>query len=362
MFDKRKETTLKMMREQDIDLMVLVPGSNLYYLTGNNFSMSERLLLYFLDRSGKGTYLAPEVEKSKLTLSQDEIVFSYSDEEGPYSLLPSLRENISLTQKVAVETNQMRLLEYQFLKELGIHQTSNATNIIKEMRLQKNMEEVNMMKKAVHILEESLQATLPTIEIGKKEVEVAAKLEYEMRLRGSQGTPFSTIVASGYRGALPHGRASEKTIEDGDFIVIDFGATFNGYVGDMTRTIGIGNVSNKQKEVYNIVKDAISTSIESIKIGKTIGDIDATAREIISEAGYGDCFTHRLGHGIGLDAHEEPYITQSNRNTIQQGMAFTVEPGIYIKNEFGVRLEDNIVVTEHEIVNLMTMDYDLIVL
>lgn len=365
MFDNRKEITLKMMREQDIDLMVLVPGSNLYYLTGNNFSTSERLLLYFLERSGKGTFLAPEVEKSKLTLNQDDIVFSYTDEEGPYSLLHSLRNNISLTKKIAVETNQMRLFEYEFLKELGIigiHQTSNATNIIKEMRLQKNMEEVNMMKKAVHILEESLQATLPTIEIGKKEVEVAAKLEYEMRIRGSQGTPFSTIVASGYRGALPHGRASEKTIEDGDFIVIDFGATFNGYVGDMTRTIGIGNISNKQKEVYDIVKDAISTSIESIKIGKSIGDIDATAREIISKAGYGDCFTHRLGHGIGLDAHEEPYITQSNRDTIQRGMVFTVEPGIYIKNEFGVRLEDNIVVTEHEIVNLMTLNYDLIVL
>lgn len=362
MFDKRKETTLKMMQEQDIDLIVLVPGSNLYYLTGNMFSTSERLLFYFLEKNGKGTFLTPAVEKSKLNLNEEDIVFSYTDEDGPYSLLQFLRSNIPLIKKSAVETNQMRLFEYKFLKELGIHQTSNATNVVKEMRLQKNMEEVAMMKKAVHILEESLQATLPTIEIGKKEVEVAAKLEYEMRIRGSQGTPFSTIVASGYRGALPHGRASDKIIEDGDFIVIDFGATFNGYVGDMTRTIGIGNISSKQKEVYHIVKDAISTSIESIKIGKSMDEIDATSRQIIAEAGYGDCFTHRLGHGIGLDAHEEPYITQSNRDTIQQGMAFTVEPGIYIKNEFGVRLEDNIVVTEHEIINLMTMNYNLIAL
>lgn len=285
MFDNRKETTIKMMREQDIDLIVLVPGSNLYYLTGNNFSTSERLLLYFLEKSGKGTFLVPKVEKSKLTLNEGDVVFSYTDEEGPYSLLHSLRNNICLTKNIAVETNHMRLFEYEFLKELEIYKTSNATNTIKKLRLQKSIEEVNMLKKSVHILEESLQATLPTIEIGKKEVEIAAKLEYEMRIRGSQGTPFSTIVASGYRGALPHGRASEKRIEDGDFIVIDFGATFNGYVGDMTRTIGIGNISNKQKEVYNIVKNAISTSIESIKMGMSVGDIDAIARKIISDAG-----------------------------------------------------------------------------
>lgn len=363
MSDERKMNLLNKMKEADIDLIVLVPGSNLSYITGNKFSQSERILLYFLREDGIGYYLVPEVEKTKLKLDKNDLVYTYTDGEGIDPLLRLLKENFNPLNCVGIESNVMRLFEFETIQKLGIPQFVNAMDMMNEMRIIKDDSEIKGMQNAVHILEESLLATLPFIEVGKQEVEVAARLEYEMRIRGSEGTPFSTIVASGHRGALPHGRASEKEIEDGDLIVIDFGAIYNGYVGDMTRTIGIGNVASKEQEVYKVVQEAITSAIKSIKIGQCIADIDATARQVIAANGYGDYFTHRLGHGIGLDAHEEPYIASSNKDVIKSGMSFTIEPGIYIENEFGIRIEDNIVVMDSGIKNLMTeINYDLIVL
>lgn len=363
MFSERKTSMLKMMQEESIHLIVLVPGANLRYLTGNHFSQSERLLLYFLDENGRGYYLVPEVEKTKLLIESDEYVLSYTDEEGPDSLLRTLKQKFHPLNKVAVETNLMRVFELESVQKIGIEHTVNVMDMMKNLRIVKNAAEIKNMQKAVHMLEESLQATLPFIEIGMTEVEVAAKLEYEMRRRGSEGTPFSTIVASGSRGALPHGRASEKRIEDGDLIVIDFGAIYNGYVGDMTRTVGIGNISDKQKSVYKIVQEAITKAIDSVQIGQRVATIDAVARDVIAEAGYGKYFTHRLGHGIGLDAHEEPFIASNNPIRLTHGMSFTIEPGIYMENEFGIRIEDNIVVTDQGIKNLMTeINYNLIIL
>lgn len=363
MVRETKASLVKMMQAENINLTVLVPGSSLRYITGNHFSQSERLLLYFLDENGAEYYLVPQVEKTKLTTGREAHIFSYTDEEGPAQSLHRLKQLIHSVNNVAVESNQMRLFEFEALQQMDIQKTVNAMDMMNKIRIVKNVEEIQHTQKSVYILEESLQATLPFIKIGMKEVEVAARLEYEMRIRGSEGTPFSTIVASGYRGALPHGRASEKKIEDGDLIVIDFGAIYNGYVGDMTRTVGIGNVSDKQRNVYRIVQEAITKAIESIHIDQRIADIDAVARNTIAESGYGEYFTHRLGHGIGLNAHEEPYIASTNEDTIKPGMSFTIEPGIYIENEFGIRIEDNIVITEQGIKNFMTaISYDLIIL
>lgn len=361
MYSIRRASVLEKMNENNVDLMVFVPGSNLAYITGHQFSPSERLLLYFLQSNGQGSYIVPELEKTTLNVTDDDRIFAYSDEKGPHSVLQQLKKQLGLIRQIGVEEHVMRLFEWKFINELGIHQMMNGTTLLKDLRIEKDAEEIIRMRRAVQVLEESLQATLPSIKAGKKEIEIAARLEYEMKMRGSQGTPFSTIVASGSRGALPHGRASDKVIEDGDFIVIDFGALVDGYVADMTRTIGVGSVSKQQREVYNVVKDAITQSIRKIELGMRACDIDAIARQIITEAGYGVNFTHRLGHGIGLDGHEDPYIASSNEEKITSGMSFTIEPGIYIEGQFGVRIEDNIVATDQGIKNLMTMDYELII-
>src|SRR5690625_2683522 len=293
MSSQRKAIALEKMKENNIDLMVFVPSSNLHYVTGNHFGPSERLLLYFLQMNGQGYYIVPEVEKTKLKVSENDRILSYTDEEGPYAIGYRLKDEMESPRHTGVEVNAMRLFEWHFVNELGIDQTMNSETLLKDMRIAKDEEEISRMRRATLILEESLQATLPTVEVGRSEMEIAARLEYEMKMRGSQGTPFSTIVASGHRGSLPHGRASDKVIEEGDLIVIDFGSIVDGYVGDMTRTIGIGNISDKQRDAYDVVKKAISQSINVIEIGMRACDVDAVPRTIISDAGYGVNFTHR---------------------------------------------------------------------
>src|SRR5699024_6108254 len=261
------------MKEKEVDAVALVPGTNLRYITGNKLSQSERLFLYFLKHDGQGIYLVPEVEKSKIIMSDQDSVFSYTDGEGPSSLVDKIKDLLPESQKTALETNNMRLFEFEFLSKLGMKSYIDVAETLNPLRIQKNADEISKQQKAVDILEESLKATLPFIEVGKTEMEIAAQLEYEMRVRGSEGTPFSTIVASGYRGALPHGRASEKIIENGDLIVIDFGSIYKGYVGDMTRTVGIGDINAEQSEEYNIVKSELSIDIYSIIIGEKVYNI-----------------------------------------------------------------------------------------
>ncbi|WP_238543089.1 M24 family metallopeptidase [Lysinibacillus boronitolerans] len=256
----------------------------------------------------------------------------------------------------------MRVKEQKAIESLTYDNLCDIGETIRDIRMEKDEHEIALMRQAVQIVEESLAATLPIIQAGISEMEVAAQLEYEMRRRGSEGTPFGTIVASGYRGALPHGRASTKKIETGELIVIDFGAIYKGYVADMTRTVALGEVSPTLKTIYSVVKQANETAIEAIKPGMTAHAIDDLARGIIRDAGYGDYFTHRLGHGIGLSAHEEPYMMQRNQLVLKPGMAFTVEPGIYVQDVGGVRIEDNLIVTEDGYENLMTYSKELIIL
>jgi len=358
----RKEKALNIMKDKQIDILVLTAGENLRYITNNKFSESERLLLYFLQRDGTGVYIIPEVEKLKVTLDDTEIILSYKDDESPNNCLNQLKDMLYTSQDIAIESNKIRLFEFDFVQKLFNENFTDAGKVMDTLRKQKDTKEIENIQQAVNILEESLEATLPYIEIGKTEIEIAAKLEYEMRIRKSEGTPFLTVVASGHRGSLPHGRASEKIIEDGDLVVIDFGSIYKGYVGDMTRTIGVGNVTQTQKKVYQVVQKAINQSIEGIKLGKKTAEIDAIARDVINQSGYGNYFTHRLGHGIGLNAHETPYISKVDSNIIQEGMTFTIEPGIYIENEFGIRIEDNIVITRNGACNIMSMTHDLILL
>jgi len=359
---KQKEQALHIMKEKNIDVMILTAGENLRYITNNKLSESERLLLYFLLQDGTGIYIVPEVEKTKVDLSNTDTILSYKDEDTHTHLLEQLKEKLYTFRNVAVEFTKMRLFEFYFVQKLFEGDFIDVEEVIGVLRKYKNTEEIKYIQSAVNILEESLEATLPYIEIGRKEIEIAAKLECEMRLRQSEGTPFSTIVASGYRGALPHGRASEKKIEDGDFIVIDFGSIYKGYVGDMTRTVGIGNVTEKQKQTYKVVQKALQESIGEIAIGKKVAEIDRIARNTINQAGYGKYFTHRLGHGIGLNPHESPYISQTDCNVFQEGMTFTIEPGIYVESEFGIRIEDNIVITKNGARNMMDMTHELILL
>ena len=187
-------------------------------------------------------------------------------------------------------------------------------------------------------------------------------MEFFARSKGSEGVAFDFIVVSGKNSSLPHGVPTDKKIEEGDFITMDFGCVINGYRSDMTRTVAVGNVSDEQRLVYDTVLKAQSASLTAIKSGIPCNEIDKIARDIIAKAGFGKCFGHGLGHSVGLEIHESPACNTRDTTPLETGMIMTVEPGIYLEDKFGVRIEDMVVVTENGCLNLTNSSKELIIL
>lgn len=237
-----------------------------------------------------------------------------------------------------------------------------AQSKLNEWRSVKDDIEVAQICRAIEIAETALQEILPTIRPGQSEIEIAAKLEYSMRLSGASGPSFNTIVASGPRSALPHGVASERTIEAGDAVVFDFGCIWQGYCSDMTRTFFVGEPNALQRKIYSIVLDAQIKAAAALKAGISGQDGDHIARKIITEAGYGESFGHNLGHGVGLAIHEAPRLSQSYPWMLVPNQIVTVEPGIYLPGQFGVRIEDMLLLQDGGAINLNHFNKDLLVL
>lgn len=233
---------------------------------------------------------------------------------------------------------------------------------VEAVRAVKDEEEQADSRMAEHIGDQAFQYILSQIRPGVTESEIALKLELKMRELGASGLSFDTICVSGVRSSLPHGGPADKRVEDGDFVTMDFGCIYNGYCSDMTRTVGVGHLSRKQKEVYDIVLRAQQAAIDVIRAGALSSDVDKAARDIIEAAGYGDCFGHGTGHGTGLEIHEAPTASPSGKDVLRSGMLLTIEPGIYIPGEFGVRIEDLSIVTDDGIINITESDKQLIVL
>lgn len=217
---------------------------------------------------------------------------------------------------------------------------------VNRLRIIKTEEEIENIRHAARITDNGFDYILPSIKPGAVENDLALELEFYMRRNGAEKNSFDFIVASGIRSSLPHGRASNKVVENGDLITFDFGCIYNGYCSDMTRTVAIGNANKKQKEIYNIVLEAQITALESVKPGLMGKEIDKTARDVISKYGYGEFFGHNLGHGVGLEVHEMPNLGPQGEIILEPGMIITIEPGIYIPNLGGVRIEDLVLVTE----------------
>ena len=221
-----------------------------------------------------------------------------------------------------------------------------ASGIFARLRIKKDAGEIEFIRKAAAIADEAFTHMLDYIKPGLREDEVALELEYFMKKKGATGLSFESIVASGVRSSLPHGIASEKIIENGEFLTLDFGCVYNGYCSDMTRTVFIGKATEKHKKIYDIVLKAQTEALKGIKPGVTGKSVDRIARDIIAGEGYGDNFGHGLGHGVGLAVHEEPRLSILGETILEAGMIVTDEPGIYIPEFGGVRIEDLVLVTE----------------
>lgn len=220
------------------------------------------------------------------------------------------------------------------------------TGEVEKIRLIKTNEELDLISRACKIADEAYEYILSFVKVGMTELEVKNELEAYMTRLGASGPSFDTIVASGYRGALPHGVASDKVIESGEMVTLDFGAYYKGYASDITRSFGVGSVSEEMENIYNVVLEAQLKSLDEIKAGMTGQEADTIARDVISSHGYGSNFGHSLGHGFGLEVHELPGLAQKSTITLESGMCITIEPGIYVDGTGGVRIEDDTLVTE----------------
>ncbi len=233
---------------------------------------------------------------------------------------------------------------------------------LSKIRKVKGIREISRMKQAQEITDLAFAHVLKIIKVGMSERELAAELDYFMRKNGSDGIAFDTIAISGENTSLPHGIPTDRKIENGDFVTMDFGATVKGVKSDMTRTVAVGSIDTHKKEIYNIVLKAQTETLKALKAGMSCKDADGIARGVIEKDGYGEFFNHSTGHGVGFDIHELPNLSPASTDILRVGNVVTVEPGIYLPGEFGVRIEDYGVITENGFENFTKSPKELIVL
>lgn len=264
------------------------------------------------------------------------------------SMIQELHEQLQKRniKRVGFEKDHVTFSEYEQYQELFSAEPVPVSGLIEDLRLIKSESELKIMKQAAKIVDDAFIHIQGYIKPGVKEIEIANELEFFMRRQGATSSSFDTIVASGYRGALPHGVASEKEIQNGELVTMDYGALFQGYCSDTTRTVAVGEISDELRNIYNTVLTAQLKGVEGVKPGITGKEGDAIVRDYITEQGYGDKFGHSTGHGLGMEVHEQPTLSHRSETILEPGMVVTVEPGIYVPNVGGCRIEDDLVVTE----------------
>lgn len=264
--------------------------------------------------------------------------------------------------KLGFEQDHLTFGTYKLYEKVIPAEMIPTSGIIEKLRLIKTEEELHILKEATKIADTAFEHIVNFIKPGLTELDVSNELEFFMRKQGATSSSFDIIVASGYRSALPHGVATDKVIKTGELVTLDFGAYYKGYCSDITRTIAVGKISDELKHVYDVVLQAQLRGMSGIKPGMTGKQADALTREYISEQGFGDLFGHSTGHGIGLDVHEGPALSMKSETVLEPGMVVTVEPGIYIKGQGGVRIEDDTVITKNGNESLSYSTKELLIL
>jgi Xaa-Pro dipeptidase len=358
------KTTLK---KNGLDAMVFNPGPSLHYLTGLHFHLSERPVVFIVPVQGEPALILPQLEALKLqdaSFALQSYTYGEVPSQWPASFEDALQSTQLQTAKIGVEPQTLRLLEYRLLEKAAPQAAFLPANeSIAALRMHKSADEINAMQEAARIAQDALQAALPVIKIGASEKEIAAELVSQLLAFGSDPRlPFFPIVSGGPNSANPHAAPSDRRLSAGDLLVIDWGANVNGYFSDITRTFAIGEVDPEYRLIAEIVLKANQAGHAAARPGIPIGEVDRAARGIIEEAGYGAYFTHRTGHGLGLEGHEEPYVRDDNQMILLPGMTFTIEPGIYLPNRNGVRIEDDIVITTNGCQSLTDLPRELVTL
>ena len=345
----------KEMFEEDISSFLITSSYNLRYLTG--FTGTTGVALITLEEA----FFITDFRYTEQAETQCE-GYKIVQNHGPiFDVVADLVEEKELI-NLAFEEATVSFKEYVQLEMILEVDLIPVSGMIEELREIKDDSEIEIIQKACEIADQAFSHILTYIKPGMTEIQVANELDFHMRSLGASSVSFETIVASGLRSAMPHGVASEKVIEQGDFITIDFGCYYQGYVSDMTRTISLGEPSEKLKEIYQIVKEAQQKVLDIAKPGMTGAELDAVARDFITSKGYGEAFGHSTGHGIGLEIHEGPNVSTMAEKVFVSGNVITNEPGIYLPGIGGVRIEDDMLVTDNGIKRLTHSEKELIIL
>ncbi|PGK68115.1 aminopeptidase [Bacillus thuringiensis] len=329
----------KQLHNYGIDGLLITKKENRQYAT--NFTGSAGVVLI---AAHKAIFITDfrYVDQAKTEIKAAEIIMHKGNLEEEVANQVS-KLNI---QKLGIEDNNMTLQQFKKLQKYIHTEMVPVCEIIEDIRLIKDTSEIETMKIAATIADEAFHHIVTFLKPGISETDVRDELEFFIRKKGATSSSFQIIVASGVRSSLPHGVASNKIIERGDIVTLDFGALYDGYCSDITRTVAIGEPSEEFQKIYNVVREALKRGTEAIKPGETAKSIDDITRNYITEHGYGQYFGHSTGHGLGLEIHEPLRLSQESKATLQEGMVVTVEPGIYIPNWGGCRIEDDIVITK----------------
>jgi len=336
---EKLEKLRALLEERHIDGLLVTNGCNRRYITGFTGTAGVALV------SRQGAVFITDfryVEQASKQVEGFEIV----QHSGP--IVEEIAKQVKRLGigKLGFEQEDVTYAAYKAYEEaISSAELVPTSQVVEKLRLIKSEAEIKILKEAAEIADAAFAHILSFIRPGVKEIEVANELEFFMRKQGASSSSFDTIVASGYRSALPHGVASEKTIERGELVTLDFGAYYKGYCSDLTRTVAVGEISAELKTIYDIVLEAQQRGMSGLKAGMTGKEADALTRDYIRKKGYGDYFGHSTGHGIGLEIHEGPALSFRSDMVLEPGMVVTVEPGIYIPELGGVRIEDDVVIT-----------------
>ncbi|MAT43218.1 MAG: peptidase M24 [Anaerolineaceae bacterium] len=365
--NKRFYHLLESLQQNQFDAAVLNPGASFKYLTNLDFHLMERPTVLIIKTDGRAALVLPKLEVSRAETSTLPIeLFPYGDNPAEWQTqFDNALTSLDLTtQKTALEPNRFRYLEMEYIqKSVPELNLVSGASVFDNLRLQKDENEIQNMQTAAQIAEKALLNTLSLFKVGMTEMELASELTVQLLRAGSQGElPFGPIVSAGPNSADPHATPSHCQINLGDLLLIDYGAAYQGYASDITRTFAVGDVDPIFKNIAEIVKKANLAGQTASKAGARAGEVDLAARKVIDSAGYGAQFFHRTGHGLGMEAHEGPYMFAENDLILKPGMVHTVEPGIYLTGKGGVRIEDDVVVTQDGSFSLTTLPRELIII
>ncbi len=339
------------LEEHGLDAAALIPGPTLSYLTGLGFHLMERPVIGLFAPGAPPHLVLPELERAKAETAPLELILHpYGEAEA--QRLTALREAVNRLglqgRRIGIEPLRLRFYELRLLQAAAPGTALvDGGPALAELRLRKDAQEIEWMRRAAAIAEEALRQTLPLVRLGMSERDLVAELTLQLLRAGSEPElPFPPIVAAGPNSALPHAVPGERPLQAGDLLLLDWGAAYHGYVSDLTRVFALGEPDAELARIHSVVLEANAAGRAAARPGASCGAVDRAARAVIEAAGYGPQFLHRTGHGLGLEAHEPPFIHQDNPQHLAPGMAFTVEPGIYLEGRGGVRIEDDLVVTE----------------